>query len=155
MKVTDIWKTSETFTMEMKVLRPTVKFHINLQNTGWLFSVYIQSYVISLHTPSVCLRSLHSLCIGVVIFRTLGEILTPTEVKSNLSSGINECRIPATHFVYIRLHQIHVVFMFVSFHLGLSSANVKISTSGKLSCLLCSTWFIRMKSWEKERIASW
>lgn len=112
MKVADIWKTSETFTMEMKVLRATVKFHINPQNTGWLFLVYIQSYVISPYTPSVCLRSLNSLCIGVVIFRTLGEILTPTEVKSNLSSGINGCRIPATRFVYIRLHQIHVVFMF-------------------------------------------
>lgn len=34
MKVADIWKTSETFTMEMKVLRATVKFHINPQNTG-------------------------------------------------------------------------------------------------------------------------
>lgn len=61
---------------------------------------------------SVCF--LHFASKGVLLFRTLGEILTPTEIENNLFSDINRCRISAAHFVYVKLHRIQVVvFMFV------------------------------------------
>jgi len=34
MKVADIWKISETFTVEMNVLRAAVKFKLKLKNMG-------------------------------------------------------------------------------------------------------------------------